>query len=169
MTFFYKWLPFQLGCGDGGKFPHFFPHSKSLKHASDHCSNAKWCCLTLPSTSIHLNLITAKIAYQGSESVQYFTKHWTLALKQWLPGSWHCRIWRRMLFWGSSLNILLPSCTDFHIFLKMDKFYFWYNASCAKVAYVSLLREHSAPAMFPVFLKHRNSDIISTVTLFHCS
>lgn len=152
--FFPQVITLSVGMWWWGEILPFFPHSKSLKHASDHCSNAKWCCLTLPSTSIHLNLIAAKIAYQGSERIQYFTKRWTLALKQWLPGSWRCRIWRRMLFFLSSLNILLPSCTDFHIFLKMDKFYFWYDASCAKVAYVSLLREHSAPAMFPVFLKH---------------
>lgn len=96
--FFLQVITLSVGMWWWGEILPFFPHSKSLKHASDHCSNAKWRCLTLPSTSIHLNLIAAKIAYQDSERIQYFTKHWTLALKQWLPGSWHCRIWRRMLF-----------------------------------------------------------------------
>lgn len=112
----------------GGNIPCFF-YSEPLNHASLRCRNAKWW-FSLPSTSMRLNLKVAKIIYDSSwlqlalKETKYFTdvKHWKLAWKWWIPGSWHCRVFVRMIVW-SSLRILISGFTNFHVFSKMDWFY----------------------------------------------
>lgn len=92
-------LSFQLGWTNGGKCSHIFPLQHIIKACFWPLQQHKVVVLfTKHKHAFGLdnckNCLSRLVTTFSSERMQYFTRHRTLALKQWIPGSWHCEVWR---------------------------------------------------------------------------